>query len=177
MCDYRFILTTRDPPLTWPEPTLGPNQYLRNRALDQSRLTCILLIIISCSTSGWVSPVRFMVPSSMMKAWTEGNNEWCGGSDCSDRIVGILRGKIGQMIIKTAIVASIIVYKGHWLVPNKCYILTSSPMKCTPPACLSVSDWSDCWAPLSLWAKLAPHWSRRLLKHIRGKAENRYKTK
>lgn len=34
--------------------------------------TCILFTIISCSTSGWVSPVRFMVPSSSTTACTVG---------------------------------------------------------------------------------------------------------
>lgn len=53
--------------------------------------TCILLIIISCSTSGCVSPVRFMVPSSMMKAWTDGKEAWSVGSQCTDSIRGMLR--------------------------------------------------------------------------------------
>lgn len=52
--------------------------------------TCILLIIINCSTSGCVSPVKFIVPSSMMKAWIDGKEAWRGGSHCSDSIRGIL---------------------------------------------------------------------------------------
>lgn len=55
--------------------------------------TCILLIIMSCSTSGGVSPVRFMVPSNMMKAWTDGKEAWTGWSVCTDSIMGILRKK------------------------------------------------------------------------------------
>lgn len=52
--------------------------------------TCILLIIMSCSTSGCVSPVRFMVPSNMTKAWTDGKEAWTGRSQCTDSITGIL---------------------------------------------------------------------------------------
>lgn len=55
-----------------------------------SGVTCILLIIMSCSTNGCVSPVRFMVPSSMMKAWTEGNEVWTGGSLWRHNIWGML---------------------------------------------------------------------------------------
>lgn len=55
--------------------------------------TCILLIIMSCSTRGCVSPVRFMVPSNIMKAWTDGNNAWTGWSQGTDSIMGILRKK------------------------------------------------------------------------------------
>lgn len=54
------------------------------------KCTCILLIIISCSTNGCVSPVRFMVPSSMMMAWTDGKDVWSGGSHCTDSIMGML---------------------------------------------------------------------------------------
>lgn len=55
--------------------------------------TCILLIIISCSTRGCVSPVKFMVPSSMMKAWTDGKEGWAGGSHWTESIWGILEAK------------------------------------------------------------------------------------
>lgn len=57
--------------------------------------TCILLIIMSCSTSGCVSPVRFMVPSNMTKAWTDGKEAWTGWSHCTDSIMGILRKQRG----------------------------------------------------------------------------------
>lgn len=53
-------------------------------------ITCILLIIMSCSTSGCVSPVRFMVPSSIMKAWTDGKEVCTGRSHWRDNIWGIL---------------------------------------------------------------------------------------
>lgn len=59
--------------------------------LLNEKCTCILLIIINCSTNGCVSPVRFMVPSSMMMAWTDGKDAWSRGSHCTDSIWGILR--------------------------------------------------------------------------------------
>lgn len=59
--------------------------------LLNEKCTCILLIIINCSTNGCVSPVKFMVPSSMMMAWTDGKAAWSGGSHCTDSIWGILK--------------------------------------------------------------------------------------
>lgn len=49
------------------------------------------MIIINCSTNGCVSPVKFIVPSSMMMAWTDGKDAWSGGSHCTDSIWGILK--------------------------------------------------------------------------------------
>lgn len=51
---------------------------------------------MSCSTRGCVSPVRFMVPSSMMKAWTEGKEVCRGGSHGTHSIWGILGGGEGE---------------------------------------------------------------------------------
>lgn len=74
--------------------------------------TCILLIIMSCSTSGCVSPVRFMVPSNMMKAWTDGNNAFTGWSHCTDSIIGILKEKGKRYTTKTGMVfKSVYLYK------------------------------------------------------------------
>lgn len=56
----------------------------------KNALTCILLIIISCSTIGCVSPVKFMVPSSMMKVWIDGKEACSSGSHSTDSICGML---------------------------------------------------------------------------------------
>lgn len=47
--------------------------------------------IISCSTRGCVSPVRFMVPSSRTTAWTVGKLVLCNGSERTDSMVGMLK--------------------------------------------------------------------------------------
>lgn len=53
--------------------------------------TCMRFTIISCSTRGCISPVRFMVPSSKMSAWTVGKPVLCSCSECTDSMVGMLR--------------------------------------------------------------------------------------
>lgn len=49
--------------------------------------------IISCSTSGCVSPVRFMVPSSSTTAWTVGKLVLCSGGERTDSMVGMLQAR------------------------------------------------------------------------------------
>lgn len=53
--------------------------------------TCMRFTIISCSTRGCISPVRFMVPSSKMSAWTVGKPVLCSCSECTDSMLGMLR--------------------------------------------------------------------------------------
>lgn len=55
--------------------------------------TCILFTIISCSTSGWVSPVRFMVPSSSTTACTVGKPVLVSCSEWTESMVGMLGGR------------------------------------------------------------------------------------
>lgn len=67
----------------WPGPT----------APGCPSCTCILFTIISCSTRGWVSPVRFMVPSSSTTACTVGKPVLFSCSECTESMVGMLGGR------------------------------------------------------------------------------------
>lgn len=70
----------------WPSPT-APGCLSRTQC---HFCTCILFTIISCSTSGWVSPVRFMVPSSSTTACTVGKPVLFSCSEWTESMVGML---------------------------------------------------------------------------------------